>query len=96
MRSILALLLPLLLVLGLTAWGAALVVEQTGRGWFERDTRLRAQLAVSSAREGLVAAVRDDDHPRLQRLLSQLARDERVLSWAPAEPTGAVGIARND
>ena len=89
MRSTLALLLTLLVVFGVTAWGAALVVEQTGRGWFERDTRLRAQLAVSSAREGLVAAVRDDDHPRLQRLLSQLARDERVMGASLCDGRGA-------
>ncbi len=90
MRSTLALLVPLLLVLGAIAWGAALVVEHTGRGWFDRDTRLRAQLAVSGAREGLEGPVRNGERARVQRILSQLAHDERVLGAAMCDPAGAV------
>ena len=86
MRSTLALLVPLLLVLGAIAWGAALVVEHTGRGWFDRDTRLRAQLAVSGAREAIEGPARTGERAKVQRVLSQLAHDERVLGAAMCDP----------
>ena len=90
MRATLALLVPLLIVLGVIAWGATEVVEQTTRSWFYRDMRLRAQLAVASAREGLSAAVRRSDRARARRLLADLTQDERVTGAAVCDAGGAL------
>src|SRR5574340_874372 len=93
MRATVALLIPLLLVLGAIAWGATLVVEHTGRRWFDRDTRLRAQLAVSGARESLEGPVRSGDKVRVRRVLASLARDERVMGAAVCGPRDAAVVA---
>jgi trehalose 6-phosphate synthase len=79
---------PLLALLAALAWGAALVMEHTGRRWFDRDTRLRAELAVSGARESLEAPLRQGERGRVRRVLAEIARDERVLGAAACDWKG--------
>jgi hypothetical protein len=55
MRQALRFTLALVAALALLTWGASVVVTRTTRAWFERDMQLRAQLAVSGARETLVS-----------------------------------------
>ena len=55
MRQALRFILALVAGLALLTWGASVVVSRTTRAWFERDMLLRAQLAVSGARETLVS-----------------------------------------
>jgi len=93
MRATLALLLPLLAVLGLIAWGATEIVQETSRAWFHRDMRLRAQLAVASAREGLASAVRRGERARARRLLTDLTQDERVTGAALCDAGGGLVAA---
>jgi trehalose 6-phosphate synthase len=82
MRSALALVVPMLLVLGGIAWGATAVVERTAKRGFERDMRARAVQLVGAIREPLGEALRRDDRPRVGRLLAALARDDRVSAAA--------------
>ncbi len=66
--------------LALLTWGASVLVTRTTRAWFERDLQLRARLAVSGARETLVAHW---DRPAdLRRVLGDLTHDERILGAA--------------
>lgn len=90
MRSALKLLLPLFAVLGLIAWGATVVAAHTGRRWFDRDMRLRAQLAIEVAREGLEPPLRKGERVRVRRVLLQIARDERVMGAAACSPDGGL------
>src|SRR5574340_345853 len=90
MRAVLMVLVPLMLLLGAIAWGASVLVEHTARRWFDRDTRMRAELAVSGAREGLERALRKGERPRVRRILGELARDERVLGVAACDPDGVL------
>ena len=53
-RQALRFTLALIAGLALLTWGASVVVSRTTRAWFEKDMQLRAQLAVSGARETLV------------------------------------------
>ena len=55
MRQALRFAVALVAGLALLTWGASVVVSRTTRAWFERDMLLRAQLAVSGAREALVS-----------------------------------------
>lgn len=71
--------LAALTILVLAAW---LVVTNTTRGWFEKDVALRAELALSGARRALVADLRRSDTRSVQELLTDLARDERILAAA--------------
>src|SRR5512140_3453279 len=82
MRAAVALLVPLLLVLGVIAWGATALVERTSRRGFERDMRARAVLLVGGVREPLAEALRKDERARIRRILSELARDDRVSAAA--------------
>ena len=72
----------LFLGLALLTWAVSLFVYRTTRGWFEKDLSLRAQLAVSGARYGLVALWRAEAAPDLRALLNELTRDERVIAAA--------------
>jgi len=87
--------LPLLVVLAIVTWGAAHLVNQTGRRWFEKDVQLRASLAVNGARYGLVRAWQQGNGEELRRILLEITRDERILSAAACNPDLAM-VARTD
>ncbi|HEX6835871.1 MAG TPA: trehalose-6-phosphate synthase, partial [Polyangia bacterium] len=95
MRIGLKLALPLLLVLAVITWGAAHMVDQTGRRWFEKDVQLRATLAVSGARLGLVRAWQAGNSDQIRRVLNEITRDERILAAAACNPD-LVMVARTD
>ena len=79
-----ALRFTLVLVAGLAllTWGASVAVSRTTRAWFERDMLLRAELAVSGARETLVSHWAAGQQAELRKTLVELTRDERVLGAA--------------
>jgi trehalose 6-phosphate synthase len=62
------------------------ITSVTGE-WFEKDLRLRAELAVASARQGLMAHW-DDDRARLTQTLADITRDERIMGVAACAPDG--------
>jgi trehalose 6-phosphate synthase len=74
--------LALLAGLALLTWVASVIVEKTTRDWFERDLRLRAELAVSGAREVLIGNLRAARQAELRNILIDFTRDERILSAA--------------
>jgi trehalose 6-phosphate synthase len=78
-RTVLRLGLPLLAVLVVLAWGAGVLVHHTSRAWFERDVSARARLALAGARETLATQVRSGDRRKLNLVLAELARDDRIL-----------------
>ena len=82
MRQALRFTVALVAGLALLTWGASVVVTRTTRAWFERDMQLRAQLAVSGAREALVVALGPGQEAELRRVLVELTHDERVLGAA--------------
>ena len=74
--------LALLAGLALLTWGASVIIEKTTRDWFERDLRLRAELAVSGAREVLTGNWRAARSAELRKILIDFTHDERILSAA--------------
>jgi trehalose 6-phosphate synthase len=82
MRQTIKFLAGLVLSLALVAWGASVLVQRTTRKWFERDTRLRAQLVVNGAREALSAYWRREERKKLERMLEEITRDERIMAAA--------------
>ena len=87
MRQALRFLLPLLAVVGVLAWGAATVVSVTTRGWFEKDVRARALLAVNGAHDALVTHVRSGDRRRIEAILEGIARDDRIMAAKLCSPS---------
>jgi trehalose 6-phosphate synthase len=82
MRSALRFLVPLLVVLGAIAWGAAEVATRSARAWAEKDLGARSRLVLSGAREVLAQQLAAGDGKRSRALLEDLARDERLVAAA--------------
>lgn len=78
-----------LLVAGLAALtlGAAWIVQNQTRAWFEKDLSLRARLAVNGARGEIVTRWQESPE-RLRDVLSALALDERILGAAAYSKEG--------
>ena len=83
----------LVITLGLLTWGASLVTRSVMQAWFERDLSLRAELAVNGARLALVNAWTGAPVPALRNLLTDIARDERVLGVAACRASDFTLIA---
>ena len=85
----------LVLLLGLSALSiaAVLVVHGQLRSWFAHDLSLRARLAVSGARQTL--ADRWSNPATLSELLTELARDERLLAVAACDNDRRI-VAKTD
>lgn len=87
MGQLLRFILVLVAGLAVLAVGATLVVQRTTQTWFERDIGLRAQLAVNSAWWSLVSHWNSEGE-ELQRILTELARDERIMGVAACDAAG--------
>jgi trehalose 6-phosphate synthase len=57
------------------------------REWFEKDLKLRAELAVASARQALVSHW-NGDRERLTETLADITRDERIMGVAACSLDG--------
>ena len=82
MRRAIRFILALVVGLALVTWAGSVVVHNTARAWFEKDLRLRAQLAISGARQALISHWRNDQSGDLQELLDEITRDERIMAAA--------------
>jgi trehalose 6-phosphate synthase len=83
-------LIPLLSVLALLAWGATSLLNVTARSWFERDATTRAHTAVSSARDTLVPSLVAGDRRRLSSVLEELGRGDHLLGAAACGTSGSM------
>ena len=70
-----------LLGVAVLGWLVLTIVQTTARQWFGHDVQSRAELVLVGARQSLAAAW-DQDPANLHKLLTDLARDERVIGAA--------------
>ena len=96
MRQALRFVVALVAGLALLTWGAAVLVSRTTRAWFENDMQLRAQLAVSGAREALASHWGAGQVGELRKILLDLTRDERVLGAAACDADLAMKARTTD
>jgi trehalose 6-phosphate synthase len=82
MRGPLRLLLVLTAGLALLTWATWGLVSRTTRSWFERDVSMRADLAISGARQALLARWPEPGGEGLRQILSEITRDERIMAAA--------------
>jgi trehalose 6-phosphate synthase len=80
MRRAVRFVAALVVALGLLVWAGSALVQQTTRAWFERDIDLRVQLVFSGARQALVAHWHKETRSALQALLTEIARNERIMA----------------
>jgi trehalose 6-phosphate synthase len=83
-------LIPLLSVLALLAWGATSLLNVTARSWFERDATTRAHLAVSGARDTLAQALVKRDSRRLSSVVEELGRGDHIVGVAACSSIGTL------
>ena len=72
--------------LALVTGVASLIVHRTTTNWFEKDVRLRSQLAVNGARQGLIVHWNEEQPQDLQKILLEITRDERIMAAAACAP----------
>jgi trehalose 6-phosphate synthase len=77
--------LVLVVALALLAVGAAALAGRTMHAWSERDIRLRADLALGTARQALATHWRSGERPAIESLLRDIVRDERIVSAAACD-----------
>ena len=80
-------LLVLLVGLALLTAAGYFALTRTTRTWFERDLELRAELAVTSARQSLTRNW-STDRERLTQTLTDITRDDRIMAAAACSPEG--------
>lgn len=66
--------------LGTLTWVASQVVERTLARWFNKDLRMRAQLAINGSHRALVHHWRADAWPDLHEVLADVTLDERIMA----------------
>ena len=82
--------------LGLLVLATSFFVSRTIEEWVDRDLSTRAQLALRGARPALVTSWITGSSERLNALLTDLARDERVVASAACTRDGARVAATSD
>lgn len=80
MKRVARFLVVLLASGAILAWVAATVVERISRRWFEEDIVLRDGLVGNGARQNLLAHWSQNPDAGLGRILTDLARDERMMA----------------
>jgi trehalose 6-phosphate synthase len=96
MRPSLRFSVTLLFSLFLLTAAGYFAIAATSRSWAEGDLRLRAELAVRSARQGLAEHWQRGDRKGVLRLLNEIASDERILASAACAPDGDVVARTSD
>jgi len=76
--------LTLIVGLALLTWAATGVVQTTAREWFERDVSSRTELVLTGTAQSLANAWYGET-PDLRMLLTNIARDERVIGVAACD-----------
>ena len=86
MNRTLRFLMALLAGLAVLTLAGAAVVQKTTRQWFDEDIALRVRLIATGAGSALLQHWSDPDKSPLERLLSDIARDERIMATAACAP----------
>ena len=90
MTRTLRFLLALLAGLAALTLAGAVVVQKTTRQWFDEDTALRVRLVATGAGSALLQRWFSQDRVPLEQLLSDIARDERIMAAAACGPDAAL------
>jgi trehalose 6-phosphate synthase len=93
MNRTLRFLLALLAGLAALTLAGAVVVQKTTRQWFDEDIALRVRLVAIGAGSALLQRWSSQDRVSLEQLLSDIARDERIMAAAACGP-GATLLAQ--
>jgi len=80
--------LPLLVLLGAMAWGAAPFVGDLIERWFRADVEMRARLVFHSIEDSVTGLVEAKADRKISLLFKRITQDERVLALGVCTPDG--------
>ncbi|MBK0393488.1 alpha,alpha-trehalose-phosphate synthase (UDP-forming) [Ramlibacter algicola] len=81
-------LVPLILVLAITAWLSLPVVDRLTLRWFARDLDLRGELVANTLSESVADALREPNGRKLRALFGRAVQDERLVAIGWCSPMG--------
>lgn len=87
MTRTLKLVIPLLFITGGLAAGGAWVIDRHTTEWFQRDIKLRVELAVNGAHDALTTHFASNDEKRLEKVLADITKDVRILGATACSQT---------
>ncbi len=80
MRMAFRFIVPLLIILGCTAWGTSPLVGQLMHSWLLSDVELRSQLVFHSIHDTVDVMISTKDDVKMDELFRSIASDERLLA----------------
>ncbi|OGA16190.1 MAG: trehalose-6-phosphate synthase [Betaproteobacteria bacterium RIFCSPLOWO2_02_FULL_63_19] len=93
MRLSLRFILPLLLALGLVAYGVMPLVDRLMLRWFEHDVGVRAAVVANTMQEPLVGLVRTKSRRKVLAYFNNITQGERLFAIGYCNPTLGALIA---
>ncbi|WP_206668720.1 alpha,alpha-trehalose-phosphate synthase (UDP-forming) [Lacisediminimonas profundi] len=82
--------IPLAIVLGLSAYAVVPLVDDLTLRWFVKDLDIRSSLLANTLQEPLQESIAERSRRKVVSLLDRAARDERLLALAFCGPDGNV------
>lgn len=91
MRLSLRFIIPLILVLGLIAYGVTPLIDSLlFSRWYTRDVNIRAKLIANTLQDSLVNGFGDDTDHNLQKIFDRAIQDERLYALALCNMKGQI------
>jgi trehalose-6-phosphate synthase len=88
MKMTLRFVLPLLVALGVIAYGVSPVIEALTLHWFTRDIELRSQLIVNTIQDSLVPLLDAKENKKVIAVLTKVTQDDRLMAIGYCDPAG--------
>ncbi|MGE0633996.1 MAG: trehalose-6-phosphate synthase [Pseudobdellovibrionaceae bacterium] len=80
MRLSLRFVLPLMIVLGIVAYGVVPLIDSLTLKWFSRDLDMRIQLLSSTIHDPLASYIQENSDVKITKLFSKMIQDERLYA----------------
>src|SRR5439155_7740812 len=85
--------IPLLIAVGIFAYGALPLADKLMLRWFSRDLETRANLIANTIQDPLQDLIRTGNRRRIQEFFTRITQDERLLAVAFCPPNDGEPVA---
>ena len=93
MRLSLRFVIPLLIAVGIFAYGALPLADRLMLRWFSRDLETRANLIATTIQDPLQDLIRTGDRRHIEEFFTRITQDERLLAVALCPPENSEPVA---
>src|SRR3989442_982389 len=93
MRLSLRFVIPLLIAVGIFAYGALPLADRLMLRWFSRDLETRANLIATTIQDPLQDLIRTGDRRHIEEFFTRITQDERLLAVALCPPENGEPVA---